>query len=124
MLVRGDVIGTDITILSFGPDVKFTGFVRFHFLTAANMKIRAFWDIAPCSLFEVDRRFRGSLRPSSGSSSVYSNETTRRCTPDGSNLQLIGLLATHKRSVPAVYFGKYRFHQVARTEVEDRITHR
>jgi hypothetical protein len=24
------------------------------------MKITAFWDIAPCRLVEVDRRFRGS----------------------------------------------------------------
>jgi hypothetical protein len=32
-------------------------FVRFQVLTAASMKI-AFWDIASCSLVEVDRRFR------------------------------------------------------------------
>jgi hypothetical protein len=24
------------------------------------MEVRAFWDMAPCSLVEVDRRFRGS----------------------------------------------------------------
>jgi hypothetical protein len=34
-------------------------FVRFQVLTAASMKIRAFWDVAPCSLIGVDRRFRG-----------------------------------------------------------------
>jgi hypothetical protein len=33
--------------------------VRFQVLTAASMKIRAFWDVAPCSL-RVDRRFRGA----------------------------------------------------------------
>jgi hypothetical protein len=27
--------------------------------TAASMKTTAFWDVAPCSLVEVDRRFRG-----------------------------------------------------------------
>jgi hypothetical protein len=31
--------------------------VRFQVLTAASMKITAFWDVAPCSLAEVYRRF-------------------------------------------------------------------
>jgi hypothetical protein len=35
------------------------GYVRFQVLTAAIMKMTAFWDIAPCSLIEGDRRFRG-----------------------------------------------------------------
>jgi hypothetical protein len=34
--------------------------VRFQVLTAANVKMAAFLDIAPCSLVEVDRRFRGA----------------------------------------------------------------
>jgi hypothetical protein len=29
-------------------------FVRFQVLTAANMKFRIFWDVAPCSHVEVD----------------------------------------------------------------------
>jgi hypothetical protein len=29
-------------------------------LTAAYMKLRVFWNVAPCSHVEVDRRFRGS----------------------------------------------------------------
>jgi hypothetical protein len=33
--------------------------LRFQVLTAASMKMRAFWDIAPCSLV-IDRRFRGA----------------------------------------------------------------
>jgi hypothetical protein len=33
--------------------------VRFHFLTAATMKFRVFWDVVPCSVVGVDRRFRG-----------------------------------------------------------------
>jgi hypothetical protein len=34
--------------------------VRFQVLTAANVKFRVFWDVAPCSHVEVDRRFRGA----------------------------------------------------------------
>jgi hypothetical protein len=32
--------------------------VRFQVLTAASMKIRDVWDVAPCNLVEVYRRFR------------------------------------------------------------------
>jgi hypothetical protein len=32
---------------------------RFQVLTAASVKFAVFWDTAPCSLVEVDRRFRG-----------------------------------------------------------------
>jgi hypothetical protein len=35
-------------------------YVRFQVLTTESMKLRAFWDIAPCSLVGVDRRFRGA----------------------------------------------------------------
>jgi hypothetical protein len=35
-------------------------YVRFLVLTAASMKFRLFWDVAPCSHVEVDRRFRGA----------------------------------------------------------------
>jgi hypothetical protein len=34
-------------------------FVRFQVLTTVSMEIRASWDVAPCSLVGVDRRFRG-----------------------------------------------------------------
>jgi hypothetical protein len=37
----------------------FTYLVRFHVLKAASMKMTVFWDVAPCSLVEVYRRFRG-----------------------------------------------------------------
>jgi hypothetical protein len=57
------------------------------------MKITAFWNIVHCSLFEVDRRFRGAYclhRPfitvRTSETSVYSNETTRRCISEGSHL--------------------------------------
>jgi hypothetical protein len=34
--------------------------MSFQVLTVANMKMIAFWDIAPCSVVEVDRRFKGA----------------------------------------------------------------
>jgi hypothetical protein len=34
--------------------------VRFQVLTAASMKRRVLWDVAPCSLVGVDRRLRGA----------------------------------------------------------------
>jgi hypothetical protein len=34
--------------------------VRFQVLTAAGMKMMAFWAIAPCNIVEVYRRFRGA----------------------------------------------------------------
>jgi hypothetical protein len=35
--------------------------VRFQVLTAAaGMSFRVFWDVAPCSRVEVNRRFRGA----------------------------------------------------------------
>jgi hypothetical protein len=39
---------------------RFSNVVRFHVLTVASVKMTAFWDIAPCSLVDVDRRFRGA----------------------------------------------------------------
>jgi hypothetical protein len=33
-------------------------FVRFQVPTAASIKFRIFWNVAPCSHVEVDRRFR------------------------------------------------------------------
>jgi hypothetical protein len=34
--------------------------VRFQVITATSMKIAIFWDVAPCSLVDADRRFRGT----------------------------------------------------------------
>jgi hypothetical protein len=76
-------------------------FVKFQVLTVASMNIRAVWDIALCSLVEVDRRFGGAycLHHQGGESfiaqigavctsetSVYSKETIWRYNPEGSNL--------------------------------------
>jgi hypothetical protein len=35
--------------------------VRFQVLTVSSMNMTAFWDMAPCSLVEVARRFRGAF---------------------------------------------------------------
>jgi hypothetical protein len=35
-------------------------YVRFQVLMAATMMMTAFWSTVPCSLVEVDRRFRGA----------------------------------------------------------------
>jgi hypothetical protein len=46
-------------------EYRITGFksnlrcVIFQVLTAASMVFKVFWDVAPCSHVEVDRRFRG-----------------------------------------------------------------
>jgi hypothetical protein len=42
----------------FNPAELPTRCVRFQVLTVASMKCRVFWDVAPCSLIGVDRRFR------------------------------------------------------------------
>jgi hypothetical protein len=57
--------------------------VRFQALTAANVKMTAFWDIEPRSLVEVDRRFRGAycLHHQGDETSIYFNETTWRYIP-------------------------------------------
>jgi hypothetical protein len=70
--------------------------VRFQALTAASMKFRVFWDVAPCSLVEFSRRFRGTycLHPqsdeySSSETSVKFNETTRPYIPEDSKLKIL-----------------------------------
>jgi hypothetical protein len=54
------------------------------------VKMIVFWDIAPCSLVQVDRRFRGAycLHPQGDETSVYFNKTTRRCIPEGYHLHI------------------------------------
>jgi hypothetical protein len=57
--------------------------VRFQALTAANVKMTAFWDIEPRSLVEVTRRFRGAycVHHQGDETSMYFNETTWRYIP-------------------------------------------
>jgi hypothetical protein len=47
-------------LLSGPPTETLYAFVRFQVLTAASMKFRIFWDVAPKSQVEVGRRFRGT----------------------------------------------------------------
>jgi hypothetical protein len=67
-----------------------------HHKCLRSVKVRAFWDIAPCSL-GVDRRFSGAYclhhqgdewqdAVCTSETSVYFNETTRCYIPVGSNL--------------------------------------
>jgi hypothetical protein len=82
-----------IIYLSLNIRVKY---VIFQAVTAASMKIRAFWHVAPCSLVGVYRRFSGAyyLNLQGGEfialdieavctseTSVYSNGITRRYIP-------------------------------------------
>jgi hypothetical protein len=61
--------------------------------------VRVFWDIAPCSLVEINRRFRGAYclhhqgffapmtkAVRTSHASVYFNETTQRYIPEDSHL--------------------------------------
>jgi hypothetical protein len=55
--------------------------VRFKVLTAASIKVTAFWDIAPCSLVGVDRLFKGTYchhHQGDAETSVYSKETFQK----------------------------------------------
>jgi hypothetical protein len=47
-------------IYGLNEDVKNCTEVRFPVLTAVSVKIRSYWDIAPCSFIEVDHCFRGA----------------------------------------------------------------
>jgi hypothetical protein len=49
VIITGKNLGSDTMVL-----------VRFQVLTAESMKTTAFWDVARCSLIEVDWRFRGA----------------------------------------------------------------
>jgi hypothetical protein len=71
--------------------------VRFQVLTAASMKMTAFWNTAPCSLVEVDRRFRGAYCLHQGTSEtfVYFNETTRSCIPESCPFNLASVFVVN-----------------------------
>jgi hypothetical protein len=54
--------------------------VRFQGLTEVSLKMRALWDIAPCSLVEVERYLMMEAVCTS-ETSVYFNKTTGRFVP-------------------------------------------
>jgi hypothetical protein len=70
--------------------------VRFQVLTAASIKVTVFWVVAPCSLVEVNRRFRGTCclhhqDPDDGGpseTSVNFHQTTRYSNPEDSHLRI------------------------------------
>jgi hypothetical protein len=67
------------------PSIKKQGKrVRFQVLKAASMKTTVFWDVAPCSLEENDRRFRMTEAVSISKTPVNFYETTRRNIPEKS----------------------------------------
>jgi hypothetical protein len=47
------------------------------------------WDVASCSLVEVDRHFKGAydLHHQGDETTIYLNETIRRCIPEGCHLR-------------------------------------
>jgi hypothetical protein len=59
--------------------------IAYQFLKVASMKIRAFWDVAPCSLVGVIALMMDVV--STSETSVYSTQITRHYIPEGSNLQ-------------------------------------
>jgi hypothetical protein len=70
--------------------------VRFQVLTAASMKMTVFWNVAPCSLAEIERRstFQWCLLPPlipfitlTMEASVNFCETTRHKVPEDSHFQ-------------------------------------
>jgi hypothetical protein len=63
--------------------------VRFQVLTAVGMKVSVFWDVAPCSHVEVDRRFIALMMEAvrTSETSVNFNVTTRRYISEDSKLR-------------------------------------
>jgi hypothetical protein len=81
--------------------LNLTSPVRFQVLAAASMKMAVFWVVAPCSLVEDYRRFRGVCclllialmmeAVSTSEMSVNFYQTIRRYNPEDSHLR------THRR---------------------------
>jgi hypothetical protein len=75
---------------------------------AASTKLTVFWDAAPCSLIEIDRRFRGTCSLhhqrddeglemeaiSTSETSVNFSETARRNILEDSHLQIYNVFTT------------------------------
>jgi hypothetical protein len=74
--------------------------MRFEVHTATRMKMTVFWDVAQCSLIDIDRRFRGAYCLTHGAlntllmeavsfseTSVSIHQTIRCNIPDDSHLQ-------------------------------------
>jgi hypothetical protein len=68
--------------------------VIFQALTAANMKCRVFWDVAPCSHVEADRLFNALMMEAVRTSETLAhfNMTTGRYIPEDSTRHCLCLL--------------------------------
>jgi hypothetical protein len=55
-----------------------TWFVRFQVLKATSIKMAVFWDVAPCSLIDNGRRFRGTYCLHRRSVSTRLHEATQK----------------------------------------------
>jgi hypothetical protein len=80
LFIESSVMGpTYVSLFRLSFESNPTVHVRFQVLTATSMKFRVFWDVAPCSHVDVNRRFRGSTL-----TSINFNVTTRRYIPEDS----------------------------------------
>jgi hypothetical protein len=71
--------------------------IKFHVLTAASIMMTALWDIAPCSLVEVDLMMEAVI---TSETSVNFYETTRRNIPQDCHLHENGCFPSfHYRTV-------------------------
>jgi hypothetical protein len=75
----------------FRPELIIHFNVKLQVLVAASMKITVFWDVGPCGLVEIDRRFRGDYCPN-----LY--ETTTLNIPEDGNFHSV--YHSHACSVP------------------------
>jgi hypothetical protein len=83
-------------IRCFAQSKCFPSFAPFNFLTLSHvLKFRVFWDVAPCSHIEVDRRFRGAyclmVAVCTSETSVNINVTTWRYIPQTPNVILTAM---------------------------------
>jgi hypothetical protein len=62
--------------------------VIFHVLTAASMKMIVFWDVALCSLIEIDQHFIALMMEAVSTSEMLVNfyQTTQCNIPEDSHL--------------------------------------
>jgi hypothetical protein len=63
--------------------------VKFQILTAASMKMTVLWDVVPCSLVVIYRRFRGAYGIIRAKTRVYFNKITQCYIPNEMSFQYI-----------------------------------
>jgi hypothetical protein len=70
---------------------------RFQFLTATSTEMAVFWDVAPCSLVDIDRRFRDYFPDDGGSKHIWNvvsiYQSTWRNIPEDSHPRLSVVLS-------------------------------